>query len=110
MIQHHLASICDEVAARRRNANVLREILAADGFWTLPALLADAEPVYHLLSLLAPKGLTAEQRHIVIDYLNANGITAFTYLPAPIPALPKMAVTVDEPPLFWFSAIAASWF
>ena len=37
-------------------------------------------------------------------------VSGFTYLPAPIPALPKMAVTVDEPPLFWRSQLQQAGF
>ena len=45
--------------------------------------------------------LHPDQRAAAIQVLQRGGVTAFAYLPAPIPALAKMDVVLDEPPLFW---------
>jgi dTDP-4-amino-4,6-dideoxygalactose transaminase len=101
LVQRHLHFLRDEIAARRRNAAYLRSLLAQDGFWTLPPERDGDAHAYHLLSLLAPEPLTTPQRDAAIAVLQAGGVTAFHYLPAPIPGLAKMDMTVDEPPLFW---------
>ena len=101
LVQKHLPHLRQEIAARRENATYLRSLLSEKGFWTLPTERDGDHHAYHLLSLLAPKPLTENQRAAAIETLQAGGVTAFTYLPSPIPCLAKMDVTVDEPPLFW---------
>ncbi len=92
----------EENAARRRNAETLRALLADIPWVTMPPEPAGTESVHHLMSLLYHEEVAGVPRAEFLSRLASFGVDAFVYIPVPIHKLRRLDWTdPGVPPTFW---------
>lgn len=88
--------------ARRRNANLLRDLIADVPGVSLPAELPGAEGVYHLLSLIHEPEVTGMSREQWQLRLRDFGFGGFVYIPLPIHRMKRLnAPGYQGPRVMW---------
>ena len=84
LLRGQLPFLEDEVAARRRNAQTLREALAIALAVIMPPEIAGAEGCYHLLSLVMDPEFCPHDKPELLQRLQERGVDVFDYIPKPI--------------------------
>ncbi len=88
LLTEQLKKLDKEIDARRNNVETLRTFLKSSRVIQLPDYGADSRPSYHMMTVnLAADGVP---RDLFVKALNAEGLNAFSYVPAPIPQWKRM--------------------
>lgn len=92
----------EENAARRTNAEHLRELVADIPWIAMPPEPEGAESVHHLMSLIYRKEAAGIPRSEFLSRLAAFGVDTFVYIPTPIHKLRRLDWRDPAvPPTFW---------
>lgn len=106
LVQAALPHLKSEVAARRRNAALLRQHLTKVPHVRLPEELPGAEGCYHLLSFLYDEARTGVPRAEFVRRFNLLGGGAFIYITIPIHRLKRLDPhEYQGPRVFWHEQI-----
>lgn len=102
LVRAALPWLDEENAARRRNAEHLRRLIAGIPWVTMPPEPPGAESVHHLMSLIYHEERCGIPRAEYLRRLNAFGVGAFVYIPVPIHKLRRLDWRdPGVPPVFW---------
>jgi dTDP-4-amino-4,6-dideoxygalactose transaminase len=102
LVRAALPHLEGEIAARRRNAAILRERLAGCPFLAMPGEADGAEAAWHLMSLVFRPEAAGCTLAGYRDRLAARGVGTFRYIPVPIHRLARLNPHgYTGPRVFW---------
>jgi dTDP-4-amino-4,6-dideoxygalactose transaminase len=102
LVRAALPQLDSEVGARRRNAAILRDRIAACRHLAMPAEVAGAESAWHLLSLVFRPETAGCDLATYRKRLAALGADSFRYIPVPIHRLARLNPHgYTGPRVFW---------
>lgn len=95
-------------AARRHNADLLREALADSELFAFPAYGDDDYVVYHMVTMNVRTAGTDVDRDEALDALRAEGVPAVTYVEKGLNLSPRLSPHYAGPRVMWTDAIRNS--
>lgn len=102
LLVEQIRKIDSEIEARRRNADHFRAAMAGVESVSFPAYAEGDAPSYHLFTMNFRPESAGVSRATYLAALKAEGVSAFSYVPSPIPSWPRLLTSnYDGPRVMW---------